>query len=254
MTLFTLWDPGSRATSGSCPRRACPPRPGASSSRAAPGRGGARRPRARARPVGVHRRAARVLVEEPVAGCSTSSSPSTTAPRARSRCRTPRTRSWTALELGGVLHPSSARACATRSSAAHVHRRRAGARQDRPGAGRARGGRRLPGRRRVPGEHEADVGARGRAVAAASAAWRCWTAARRRPGRRPREAAEIVVINYDILEAHSERLAGRSRARSCSTSPTTSRTRARGARRRRSRWRAACRRARCGWRSPARRS
>ena len=45
----------------------------------------------------------------------------------------------------------------------------------------------------------------------------------RRPRRAPvaGAAAEIMVLNYDILDAHAERLAGSGRVRSCWTSPTT---------------------------------
>ena len=50
---------------------------------------------------------------------------------------------------------------------AHVPGRRAGPRQDRRGARRARGRRRLPRRHRLPGEPEAQLAARDRALAAA---------------------------------------------------------------------------------------
>ncbi len=93
--------------------------------------------------------------------------------------------------------------------APHVHRRRAGARQDRPGARRDRGGRRLPGARRLPRVAQADLAAGGRALAAAPDG-------RRRPRRRgaePDPAADIVILNYDVVDAHVERARGARPAR-----------------------------------------
>ena len=55
--------------------------------------------------------------------------------------------------LGGELQAVPARRRALRARGApRLHRRRAGARQDRRGAGRAGGGRRVPGRDRLPGD------------------------------------------------------------------------------------------------------
>ncbi len=70
--------------------------------------------------------------------------------------------------LGGELRPfQRAGVLYALHAAAHIPRRRAGARQDRPGARGARGRRRVPGGRRVPRVAEADVGARGGEVAPA---------------------------------------------------------------------------------------
>ena len=55
--------------------------------------------------------------------------------------------------------PAGGRALCARAPA-HLHRRRAGTRQDGAGAGHARGRRGVPGAGGLPGEHEADLGAR----------------------------------------------------------------------------------------------
>ena len=106
-----------------------------------------------------------------------------------------------------------------------------------------------------PASMKLDLGAREPATGCPSGAWRCSTGAPRPPGRREAESAEIVVLNYDILEAHAERLAQRApRALVLDESHYVKNpqrpaheggARARGP---------ASRRARCGSRSPARRS
>ena len=80
--------------------------------------------------------------------------------------------------------------------------RRAGARQDRRGAGRARGRRRLPRGRRLPGVDEARLAARGAAVAAPPLG-----GGRRTGAARCRRAADITILNYEIVAAHRETLA-----------------------------------------------
>ena len=74
---------------------------------------------------------------------------------------------------------------------------------------------------------QAQLGARGRALAARTAR----VAVVSGTGT-VAPAAEITIVNYDIVHAHRARLALRKPRRSCSTSRTTSRTRARSARRR----------------------
>ena len=169
--------------------------------------------------------------------------------RARSAARAPTDAepiAEAAAVLGGELAavPVGGRALRARR-APRVPRRRAGARQDGRGAGRARGRRRLPGDRRLPRVAEAQLGARGRALAAAPHRRRGRAAARAVPPR-----GDITILNYEIVAAHREALgAARARARSSSTSRTTARTRAPSAPRPCAGWRRD-RRAptACGWR------
>ena len=110
-----------------------------------------------------------------------------------------------AAVLGGELAavPVGGRALRARG-AARVPGRRAGARQDGRGARRAGGRRRLPGGRRLPRVAEAQLGARGGALAAAPRASPSSRAAS--PSRR---AGEITILNYEIVAAHREALARR---------------------------------------------
>ena len=90
-------------------------------------------------------------------------------PLARVRCRYVGVRA----PAGRRAAPVPARGGQVRARvAAAVHRRRAGPGQDRRGAGPARGGRRVPGRRHLPGVAEAQLAARDPALAAASLAAR----------------------------------------------------------------------------------
>ena len=94
-----------------------------------------------------------------------------------------------------------------------------------------------------PASAEAQLAARDRALAARTA--RCTVVVGHRQAIA--EAADITVLNYEIVHAHRERLALRAAARrSCSTSRTTSRTRAPSARRPCAGWPRRCPRARCG--------
>ena len=71
--------------------------------------------------------------------------------------------------LGGELKPfQRAGVSYLLAQPARVPRRRAGSRQDDRGAGDARGGRRIPGDRGLPGEPQAQLAARARALAAAA--------------------------------------------------------------------------------------
>ena len=105
-----------------------------------------------------------------------------------------------------------------------------------------------PGGRRLPGEPEAQLGARGRALAAAPHG-------RSRLGHGGASPpADITIVNYDIVAAHRARLvaaaARGARARRVALLQEPAREAHAGgapARRRR------CRRTRCGSRSPARR-
>ena len=85
--------------------------------------------------------------------------------------------------------------------AADVPRRRAGARQDRPGARRARGRRRLPGGGDLPGEPEAQLAARDRALAAGALDHGGVSGTGATP-----KLADITILNYDIVHAHRARL------------------------------------------------
>ena len=106
-----------------------------------------------------------------------------------------------------------------------------------------------PGGRRLPGEPEAQLAARDRALAAAPLDHR----GRRAPAATP-PPADITILNYEIVHAHRARLAlrraARARARRVALRQEPARASARGrcggSPRR-------CRRTRCGSRSPARR-
>ena len=67
----------------------------------------------------------------------------------------------------------------------------------------------FPADRALPGEHEADLGARGRQVAARAAAVAVLEGRTDRAWTEEALAAEIVVLNYDILEAHAAALVAR---------------------------------------------
>ena len=104
--------------------------------------------------------------------------------------------------LGGELRPFQRAGVRIRArGAAHVPRGRAGARQDRGGAGRAGGRRRVPGDRRLPGQPEAQLGARGLCVAPE----RSVTVVAGTGGVIP--PVDVTIINYDIVHAHRARLA-----------------------------------------------
>ena len=87
---------------------------------------------------------------------------------------------------------------------ARIPGRRAGARQDRRGARRARGRRGVSGRRRLPGVAEAQLAARDPSAGCRTAASPSSTAA-----RACRRQAEITILNYEIVAAHREELARR---------------------------------------------
>ena len=127
--------------------------------------------------------------------------------------------------------------------AARLPGRRAGPRQDRPGARHAGGRRRLPGGRRLPGVAEAQLAARDRALAAAPVGHR--GVGHRRRGRGGRDHGHQL---RDRPRPPGAALACAGRGRWCSTSRTTSRTRAPSARRRCASWPSRWTRTRCGWR------
>ena len=103
--------------------------------------------------------------------------------------------------LGGELRPfQRAGVDYVLQRAADVPGRRAGPRQDRPGARRAGGRRRLPGGGRLPGGPEAQLAARDRALAAAPLG-----DVVNGTGVAPMDA-EITVLNYEIVHAHRVRL------------------------------------------------
>ena len=135
---------------------------------------------------------------------------------------------------GGPLRPGRA---------AGVPGRRAGSGQDGRGAGRAGGRRRLPGDRRVPRLDEAQLGARGRALAAAPLG-----GGHPRPLRRPAPRRHHDPQLRDRRRPPRRARPGRGRGRSSSTSRTTARTRAPSARRRSADWRRRCGPTACGWR------
>ena len=103
---------------------------------------------------------------------------------------------------------------------APVHRRRAGPGQDRRGARPAGGGRRLPGGRHLPRVAEAQLAARGRALAAAPHAAR----RRRAPARRSRRPTSRSSTTRSSTRTASG-CTSAARRRWSWTSPTTSRTR-----------------------------
>ena len=224
ITLYTLWDPEPRAgVPAPARRRAWFTGRAASSAATAPGpspcpptrRSPRRCPSSwRARPaVRVDERVAEVL-DELVGRARAGVRDGRALLRRGRRARRPR--------AGRRAAPLPARRRALRArAAAHVHRRRAGARQDRPGARHARGRRGLPGGRGLPGEHEADVGARGSALAAEAHGGRA-----RRPHRGDLDRGGRRGGDRRAQLRHprrARRAAGqaRRRARSCSTSPTT---------------------------------
>ena len=129
--------------------------------------------------------------------------------------------------------------------AAHVPRRRAGARQDGRGARRARGRRGVPGRRRLPGVDEADVGARGSPLAASPLAG----GAERPRAPSPATGADITILNYEIVQAHLAGARGR-RATSAGRRrvPLLQEPAGQAHARRCGGWPRRCRATGCGWR------
>ena len=147
----------------------------------------------------------------------------------RSRATTGEPIEEVAAVLGGELAPFQwAGVRYALDAQALLSRRRAGARQDRRGARDARGGGGLSGDRRLPRVAEAQLAARGRALASASQ----HRAARGARGRRRAARRHHDPQLRDRRRAPRGARARASRARSSSTSRITSRTRRPSARRR----------------------
>ena len=165
------------------------------------------------------------------ARCSAACAPSTTRPRRRSAPRRPTERRADPGRRGGARRRAAALPMGRRAlrtgRPARVPGRRAGPGQDRRGARRPGGRRRLPGGRRLPRLAEAQLGAGGRALAAAPLGRRGSGPARGAPARRHHDP--------QLRDRRRAPRAARPRApagRSSSTSRTTARTRAPSARRR----------------------
>ena len=110
--------------------------------------------------------------------------------------------------LGGELRPFQRAGVGLRAARpAHVPGRRAGPRQDGPGARRARGGRRLSRRRGLPRQPQAQLAARGRALAAAPLGRRRLGHRHRRAGRRRSRSS---TTTSSTPTAPGSRCAGRS--------------------------------------------
>ena len=126
------------------------------------------------------------------------------------------------LELGGELHPFQ------RAGVRYALERRRTFIADEQGLGKTvqalaalEADEAFPAIVVCPAQHEADLGARDREVAARPHGRGARAGAPRPAGPRRRRRAEIVVLNYDILEAHATASSRARPRRWCSTSRTT---------------------------------